>query len=327
MARAYQHRYLEAFGRPLSGMRLVLYQHSAVGRDLLVEILAGLGAAAIPAGRTEDFVPIDTEDLAPADLARLGALVWEHGADALVSTDGDSDRPLLLDERGRFHPGDLLGLVTALHLGATFAAVPVSTTDAVDLHIAAVGGPVLEKTRIGSPWVIAAMERARARGERVVVGWEANGGFLLGSDLALPGGVLRALPTRDAVLPLVCTLREARRRGVPVSAIFDALPPRHSGAALLDGIPPERAQALIARLAAGDATAAFSAVPGLGAMVATDQTDGLRLRFQSGEILHLRPSGNAPQLRCYAVSDGRARTLGLLERVLTAPDSLVRGWL
>ncbi|MFH1465690.1 MAG: hypothetical protein ABIO70_14990 [Pseudomonadota bacterium] len=327
MVRAYARRYLAAFGQPLVGMRLVLYQHSAVGRDLLVDLFTGLGATVIPAGRTDDFVPIDTEDLAPDDLARLGALVREHGADALISTDGDSDRPLLLDERGHFHPGDLLGLVAARHLGATFAAVPVSTTDAVDLHIAAAGGPTLEKTRIGSPWVIAAMQRARARGARTVVGWEANGGFMLGSDIPLPGGPLRALPTRDAVLPLICTLREARALGVPVSAVFDALPPRHSGAALIDGVAPERCQAMIAQLATGDPGAAFASVPGLGELTATDTTDGLRLTFASGEILHLRPSGNAPQLRCYAVSGQRARTSELLERVLTAPDSLVRGWL
>ena len=31
-----------------------------------------------------------------------------------------------------------------------------------------------------------------------------------------------------------------------------------------------------------------------------DLTDGLRATFGSGDIVHLRPSGNAPELRCYA---------------------------
>ena len=48
------------------------------------------------------------------------------------------------------------------------------------------------------------------------------------------------------------------------------------------------------------------------------------MRFASGEILHLRPSGNAPQLRCYAVADERARAEALLHRVLTDPGSLLR---
>jgi phosphomannomutase len=37
--------------------------------------------------------------------------------------------------------------------------------------------------------------------------------------------------------------------------------------------------------------------------VAADQTDGLRLSFDSGDVVHLRPSGNAPELRVYTESD------------------------
>ncbi|MNH09144.1 hypothetical protein D3C79_685880 [compost metagenome] len=38
-------------------------------------------------------------------------------------------------------------------------------------------------------------------------------------------------------------------------------------------------------------------------IVLVDQTDGLRIVFLGGDVLHLRPSGNAPELRCYAESD------------------------
>ena len=43
----------------------------------------------------------------------------------------------------------------------------------------------------------------------------------------------------------------------------------------------------------------------------TDTTDGLRISFENGEIIHLRPSGNAPELRCYNEADSpeRARAL------------------
>jgi len=47
----------------------------------------------------------------------------------------------------------------------------------------------------------------------------------------------------------------------------------------------------------------------LGPVAAIDTTDGVRLTFASGEIAHLRPSGNAPELRVY-----------------TEADSLVRAW-
>ena len=34
-----------------------------------------------------------------------------------------------------------------------------------------------------------------------------------------------------------------------------------------------------------------------------DTTDGLRMTLADGRIVHLRPSGNAPELRCYAEAD------------------------
>jgi len=48
-----------------------------------------------------------------------------------------------------------------------------------------------------------------------------------------------------------------------------------------------------------------------GPVTAVDHTDGVRMTFASGEILHLRPSGNAPELRAYteAASPTRARQM------------------
>jgi len=75
-ARAYQLRYREFFrDASLSGKRIAVYQHSAVGRDLLVEILRSFGAEVIPIGRSETFVPIDTENLEASQLATIQNLV------------------------------------------------------------------------------------------------------------------------------------------------------------------------------------------------------------------------------------------------------------
>ncbi|MBR7508587.1 hypothetical protein KC216_22260, partial [Mycobacterium tuberculosis] len=62
------------------------------------------------------------------------------------------------------------------------------------------------RTRVGSPYVIEGMEQARRDGFRRIVGFEANGGVLLGSSLAMNGGTLEALPTRDAMLPILSVL-------------------------------------------------------------------------------------------------------------------------
>ena len=62
----------------------------------------------------------------------------------------------------------------------------------------------------------------------MVCGWEANGGFLLGSTLTREGRTLRELPTRDAFLPLLAVLLRAKAEGVSVSALFAQLPRRFS---------------------------------------------------------------------------------------------------
>jgi phosphomannomutase len=49
-----------------------------------------------------------------------------------------------------------------------------------------------------------------------------------------------------------------------------------------------------------------------------DETDGLRVTLASGEIVHLRPSGNAPELRCYAEADTAARARELAAWALGA---------
>ena len=80
---------------------MAVYQHSAVGRDLLADLLQRLGAEVYPCGRSEQFVPIDTENIDAGQLAAIQSLadttIAEHGPiDGIVSTDGDSDRPLIL---------------------------------------------------------------------------------------------------------------------------------------------------------------------------------------------------------------------------------------
>ncbi len=140
---AYIGRYLDFFPEDaLAGKRIVFYQHSAVGRDLLVEILKDLGADVLPMNRAESFVAIDTEDIAEErlqELERLASVARDTigDIDAIVSTDGDSDRPLVVgiapDGGVRFLNGDLLGILVAEYLDVDAVVVPVSANDAVDI--------------------------------------------------------------------------------------------------------------------------------------------------------------------------------------------------
>ncbi|HZL55846.1 MAG TPA: phosphomannomutase [Bryobacteraceae bacterium] len=327
---AYLDRYRKFFqGLSLSGYGILVYQHSAVGRDLLVEILESFGAEVVAAGRSDTFVAIDTEAIDAAQLAAIQALADRAGRlDAVVSTDGDSDRPLILGvESGRvqFFSGDLVGMVVAEYLGADAVVVPISCNDAIDRGaLAPVLGP---KTRIGSPHVVAGMAAACRKGGETVCGWEANGGFLLGSDIERNGRTLTALPTRDAFLPILTVLFAARAKRVSLAALFAELPKRYSRAALVRNFSRESGKRIVEILSArkpAQLEEFFTPASGFSVIAGVDLTDGLRIFFTNGDIAHFRPSGNADEFRVYAVADTQERADRIIEAGIAEPCGIVR---
>lgn len=308
---AYSDRYVAFFSRgALQGKRVAIYEHSSVARDILRSVLEALGAEVISLGRTDSFVPIDTEAVRPEDIAQAKQWAAKHHFDAILSTDGDGDRPLIGDESGHWLRGDVVGILCAQYLGANVVVTPVSSNTAVEKCGAF---QQVIRTRIGSPYVIAGMEMAHnhtfqaaknsEKPKPIVVGYEANGGFLLGSDVIRDGKPLTALPTRDAILPMLALLCMAQERGCKLSELSQHLPKRFTASDRLQAFPTQDSQALMDRLLHDSIAAAALLAPHSGEATATDTTDGLRITFTNGDIVHLRPSGNAPELRCYAEAD------------------------
>lgn len=309
-------RYLTAFGpEALTGRRIGLYAHSAVGRDMLSDILAGLGAEVITLGWSDTFIPVDTEAVDPDTRARLRDWVLTHSLDALVSTDGDSDRPLLTDERGEVVPGDILGQITAEALGADTVVTPISSNSGV----AQKGFPSVTFTRIGSPYVIAGMQAASGK----VAGYEANGGFLLGFTAEAPHAPLPELMTRDCVLPILMPLIASAGR--TVSARVADEPAVVTAADRLQEVSIPQCQRLISELAQHP-EARRRLLDQLGETdVRLDLTDGVRMYLASGAVLHLRPSGNAPELRLYVEAADQAQADSLRQRGLVVVQKELAG--
>lgn len=316
---AYIRRYLDVFpADALSGARIGVYQHSAVGRDVLVEILQGLGAEVVALGRSERFIPVDTEAIREEDMELARKWAGEQKFDAIVSADGDSDRPLIADEHGKWLRGDVAGIFCARYLGADSVSTPVSCNTAVERSQ---WFAEVRRTKIGSPYVVASMLAASAAGAKCVVGYEANGGFLLNSDIAVNGQPLKALPTRDAVLVILGVLLLARQQGKTVTELSLLLPPRYTASGLLKDFPVEKSQAVLARFNcgnhAGDCRALEEAFGNLsGKVKSVERTDGVRVTFMNGEVVHLRPSGNAPEFRCYTEADTEERAGQMTGRCL-----------
>ncbi len=301
----------------LDGLKIGVYQHSTVARDIFVDVLQAYGAQVLPLGRSQSFIPVDTEAVSPETVSALKAWAVEHGLDAIVSADGDGDRPLVADEIGEPLRGDLLGLVAAQFLNADVVVTPVTSNSGIE----AAGSFRVVRTKVGSPFVIAAMNAALAEKAEGVVGFEANGGTLTGSEFAVAGGRLAPLPTRDSLLPVLAVLKLRKRHDMPLSAIAGSFRLPFAAADRLENFPVETSAALMAHLRGSDEALASFLSP-LGTVAHKSDIDGLRTTLSDGRVIHLRPSGNAPEMRCYVEAAGEADARALLAEGL----DLIRRW-
>jgi len=326
--RYYRQRFLDFFpANCLADLKIGLYEHSGAGRDILFDLLSALGANVIRLGRSDKFIPVDTEAIREEDIKLAQKWSQEHSLDAIVSTDGDADRPLVGDENGNWLRGDIAGILCARYLGITHIATPVSSNTAVEKSGLF---KIVQRTRIGSPYVIAAMQQMNTNGPGInhvdspsgeqadnrIAGYEANGGFLQQTPVERDGKILTPLPTRDAVIVILSLLAMAKQEGKKLSELTGSLPARFTASNRLKEFPTETAKGCIAQLTANNDALPYQAIEAAfselcGKVEATDLTDGLRISFQNAEIIHLRPSGNAPEFRCYNEADSLPRVESL----------------
>ncbi|MGN5151068.1 phosphomannomutase [Aeromonas enteropelogenes] len=291
-------RYIDFFSEKfLTGKRIGVYEHSSAGRDYYASILRALGAEVVRIERCDFFVPIDTEAVADDDKVKAKKWSENYSLDAIFSTDGDGDRPLVADENGEWLRGDILGLLCAKALNIQAIAVPISCNTIIAKM------PYFESvvsTKIGSPYVISELAKLNDIYSRVA-GFEANGGFLLGSNIHLNGRTITALPTRDAMLPFLIVMASANQRSI--SQLISELPQRFTHSDRIVNFPISSSAKILSM--GNDNPQALADYLGFSDVIVTHKNDmdGLRLTFDDGRIIHFRPSGNAPELRCYAEAD------------------------
>ena len=84
------------------------------------------------------------------------------------------------------------------------------------------------------------MQEAEQREQTKVVGYEANGGFLVQSDFNLYGKNT-SLPTRDAILPILSILVTAAKNKKTISECVDMLPARFTVSDRIQNFPEKKA--------------------------------------------------------------------------------------
>ena len=104
-------------GQPLAGLRIAVDAANGAGAPYAARLFAGLGADCAVTCDQPDGRNINL-DCGSTSTGRIAAFTRATGSDLGVALDGDADRALLCDHRGRICDGDILLYVWATHLAA-----------------------------------------------------------------------------------------------------------------------------------------------------------------------------------------------------------------
>jgi phosphoglucosamine mutase len=207
------------------------------------------------------------------NLKELMQAVTANGAALGIAHDGDADRLMAVDEKGRYISGDKL---LAVLIKATGAKDIVTTLDA-SMAIDELGVKV-RRTKIGDTWV---SEELQKGGD---FGGETAGAWIFPKISLCPDGIYAAA--------LMASIAAERK----LSELADAVPayPIMRGNVSSEGVDMSRLEAIF----------------GNTKPRAVNKIDGLKFDYREGWLL-IRPSGTEPKIRLTAEAKTE-KTLNLL---------------
>jgi phosphoglucosamine mutase len=217
----------------LDGMKVVIDCANGAGYQVAPSALWELGADVIAIGVKPNGTNIN-DGCGSTSPATMSEMVLVSGADIGIALDGDADRLIVVDERGRVVDGDQLMAVIAEGwarrgklTGGGLVATVMSNLG-LERHLAGHGLGLL-RTKVGDRHVLEAM---RAGGHNV--GGEQSGHIIL-TDYATTG---------DGLVAALQVLAEVKRAGAPASEVlhrFDPLPQLLKNVRFSGGKPLESA--------------------------------------------------------------------------------------
>ena len=184
--------FLVSMAPHLDGMRIALDCANGSTYRVAPAVFAHAGAEVLAFFDTPDGLNINAGCGATAPEA-LQRLVVENKADAGFAFDGDGDRVIVVDERGRAHNGDFVLVLAARHfarhgrLDPMLVVGTVMTNGGLESTLAK-DGIALVRTQVGDRYVWEEMERRGAQ-----FGGESSGHVIFREYSATGDGILTAL--------------------------------------------------------------------------------------------------------------------------------------
>lgn len=203
-------------GRRFDGLKVVIDCANGAAYKTAPEVLWELGAEIIPVGVNPTGTNIN-EKCGSTDTRLAAETVVAHGADVGISLDGDADRLMIIDEKGRVADGDQIMALLAARWAAEGRLAKGTLVASVMSNLG------LERFLTG---LGLHLERA-AVGDRYVVEKMREGGFNLGGEQSGHIVMTDYATTGDGLLAALHFLAAMAEEGRPASELvhqFDTVP-------------------------------------------------------------------------------------------------------
>ncbi|NOR60600.1 MAG: phosphoglucosamine mutase [Methanosarcinales archaeon] len=252
----------------LQGLRVVVDCGNGAGSVITPFLLRRLGCRVLalnsnPDGHFRARNPEPKEE----NLGLLMQTVKDWGADLGIAHDGDADRMMAVDNKGRFVGGDQLLAIFAAHEEADSIVIPVDTSMIVD---DALPDTRIIRSRVGDVYVAEAMKK-----EGAAFGGEPSGSWIFPRISFCPDGIYVAV----RLIEIMGTRK--------LSEMVDELPVYQTRRG---GIPcPDQQKEVAMSEIAGE----------LSSLGEVSTIDGIRVATENGWVL-VRPSGTEPKIRVTA---------------------------
>jgi len=233
---------------------------------------------------TRGFFPHDVEPTAD-NLGDLMKATKEFGADLGIAHDGDADRMMVVDDKGRFVSGDKLMVIFAQAVRAKEVITTIDASMAVDET-----GFSVTRTKVGDTHV---SEELRKRGD---FGGEPSGSWIFPSISLCPDGIYAAAQ--------IVSIASQQK----LSLLVDKIPsyPLLRGSIGSEGIVMSKLEQRLRAIKP----------------LSVSTLDGIKLTFEDGWLL-IRLSGTEPKIRVTAEAKSKARVRQLYNSGIKAIQECV----
>ncbi|HEY6334799.1 MAG TPA: phosphoglucosamine mutase [Alphaproteobacteria bacterium] len=217
----------------LDGLKIVIDCANGAAYRAAPTVLWELGAEVVPLGVEPDGFNIN-KGFGATDTAALQRAVVSERADLGIALDGDADRVVMVDEKGRLLDGDqLMALVARTwhasgRLKGGGVVATVMSNLGLERYLASLG-LALVRTQVGDRYVVEAMREGGYN-----VGGEQSGHIILADYTTTGDGLI-------AALQVLAALVEGERPASETVRLFEPLPQLLKNVRFTDTSPLEQA--------------------------------------------------------------------------------------